>query len=198
MEAEGERFGAATGLDSVSTFECIVEGFDHFFMEMNTRIQVEHGVTELVYRLRFTNPDDPERAASTSTSLIEAMALLALHGARAAASPSACRAQLSGVEVRINATNQALQPHAGGLIRELVAADPGRDPLRPGHRHRAIPTPARSSTTTLAGAYDSNIALVLTDGDIAPRELRAHGRDPAPHGAARRRPPDQPRRCTTA
>src|SRR4029450_8917202 len=36
MEAESEKFGAATGLDSVSTFECIVEGFNHFFMEMNT------------------------------------------------------------------------------------------------------------------------------------------------------------------
>src|SRR5262245_16046641 len=58
MENEGARFGEATGLDSVSTFECIVEGFNHFFMEMNTRIQVEHGVTELVYRLQFTNPDD--------------------------------------------------------------------------------------------------------------------------------------------
>ena len=59
MEAESERFGEATGLDSVSTFECIVDGFDFFFMEMNTRIQVEHAVTELAYRMRFTNPDDP-------------------------------------------------------------------------------------------------------------------------------------------
>ena len=66
METEGERFGEATGLDSVSTFECIVEGFNHFFMEMNTRIQVEHGVTELAYRLKFTNPDDPPPSASTS------------------------------------------------------------------------------------------------------------------------------------
>ena len=92
MEAESERFGAATGLDSVSTFECIVDGFDHFFMEMNTRIQVEHGVTELVYRLRFTNPDDPSEHFSVER-LIEAMALLAAHGTRAAASPSACRAR---------------------------------------------------------------------------------------------------------
>src|SRR5262249_16962701 len=58
MEAEAERFGVAVGLDSASTFECIVEGERHYFMEVNTRIQVEHRVSELCYGLRFTNPDD--------------------------------------------------------------------------------------------------------------------------------------------
>ena len=81
MEAESERFGEATRLDNVSTFECIVDGFDHFFMEMNTRIQVEHGVTELVYALRFTNPDDPSESFVVE-HLIEVMALLSLHGDR--------------------------------------------------------------------------------------------------------------------
>ena len=52
MEAEAARFGEAVGLDSVSTFECIVDRDQHFFMEMNTRIQVEHPVTE-----RITNVD---------------------------------------------------------------------------------------------------------------------------------------------
>ena len=51
----------AVKLDSASTFECIVEGARHFFMEVNTRIQVEHRVSELCYALRFTNPDDAER-----------------------------------------------------------------------------------------------------------------------------------------
>jgi hypothetical protein len=60
MEAEAERFGAAVKLDSASTFECIVEGTNHFFMEVNTRIQVEHRVSELCYALRFHNPADPE------------------------------------------------------------------------------------------------------------------------------------------
>ena len=36
MEEEAERFGVAVGLDSVSTFECIVDRDKHFFMEMNT------------------------------------------------------------------------------------------------------------------------------------------------------------------
>ena len=51
----------AVKLDSASTFECIVDGDRHYFMEVNTRIQVEHRVSELCYALRFANPDDPER-----------------------------------------------------------------------------------------------------------------------------------------
>ena len=51
MEAEAARFGEAVGLDSVSTFECIVDRDQHFFMEMNTRIQVEHRVSELLCRV---------------------------------------------------------------------------------------------------------------------------------------------------
>ena len=162
MENEGARFGEATGLDSVSTFECIVEGFNHFFMEMNTRIQVEHGVTELAYRLRFTNPDDSEDYFYVD-ELIEAMALLALHGARLPAPERVPRA-VSGVEVRINATNQALQPHAGGLVRGWSKPIPGEIRFDQGIGVRN-PDTGSFIYYSLAGAYDSNIALLLTDGD---------------------------------
>ncbi|GIT72935.1 MAG: hypothetical protein Ct9H300mP28_27490 [Pseudomonadota bacterium] len=53
MCKQAEEFGKALKLDSVSTFECIVEGSDHYFMEVNTRIQVEHRVTEMVYSWSF-------------------------------------------------------------------------------------------------------------------------------------------------
>ena len=79
MEEEGSRFGAAVGLDSVATFECIVDGNSHFFMEMNTRIQVEHRVTELCYSLQFSNPDNADDFFVVH-SLVEVMALLATHG----------------------------------------------------------------------------------------------------------------------
>jgi acetyl/propionyl-CoA carboxylase alpha subunit len=162
MENEGARFGEAVGLDSVSTFECIVEGFRHYFMEMNTRIQVEHGVTELVYRLKFTNPDDPEDCFYVD-ELIEVMALLALHGARLPAPERVTRA-VSGVEVRINATNQALQPHAGGIVRGWSKAIPGEIRFDQGIGVRN-PDTGSFIYYSLAGAYDSNIALLLTDGD---------------------------------
>ncbi|MBP1690251.1 MAG: biotin/lipoyl attachment protein, partial [Deltaproteobacteria bacterium] len=76
MEEEAERFGRAVKLDSASTFECIVDGDRHYFMEVNTRIQVEHRVSELCYALRFTNPDDPNDSFDVE-SLVECMALIA-------------------------------------------------------------------------------------------------------------------------
>jgi acetyl/propionyl-CoA carboxylase alpha subunit len=161
MEAEAERFGAATGLDSVSTFECIVSGFHHFFMEMNTRIQVEHGVTELVYELAFTNPEDPQEGF-TIDRLIEAMVLLAVHGPRLPKPARRPRAQ-SGLEVRINATNQALQPHAGGMIRGWSPPVAGEIRFDQGIGARN-PDTGSFVYYALAGAYDSNVALILTDG----------------------------------
>ena len=162
MEEDGARFGQGVGLDSVSTFECIVEGFDHFFMEMNTRIQVEHGCSELAYKMRFTNPDDPTEYFEVER-LIEAMALLAKHGPRMPKPKRILRA-VSGAEVRVNAVNAALQPHAGGVIRGWSR------PLDYEHRDdQGIGT--RNPDTgsfpyyNLAGAYDSNIALVLCDGE---------------------------------
>ena len=161
MEEDGARFGQGVGLDSVSTFECIVEGFDHFFMEMNTRIQVEHGCSELAYKMRFTNPDDPTEYFEVER-LIEAMALLAKHGPRMPKPKRILRA-VSGAEVRVNAVNAALQPHAGGVIRGWSK------PLDYEHRDdQGIGT--RNPDTgsfpyyNLAGAYDSNIALILCDG----------------------------------
>jgi biotin carboxyl carrier protein len=145
----------------VSTFECIVEGFSHFFMEMNTRIQVEHGVTELAYALRFTNPADPSESFVVE-KLIEAMCLLAAHGPRVPR-PARVPRSLSGLEVRINATNAALQPHAGGVIKTWSPSIPGEIRFDQGIGIRNPDTGA-FVWYNLAGAYDSNIALLLTDG----------------------------------
>jgi acetyl/propionyl-CoA carboxylase alpha subunit len=161
MEEDAERFGAGVGLDSLSTFECIVEGFDHFFMEMNTRIQVEHGVTELAYRLKFTNPGDPSECFYVER-LIEAMVLISLHG-KSLPRPERVPRSLSGAEIRVNATNAALQPHAGGVIRywSRPLSYEIRDDQGIGIRN---PDTGSFVYYNLAGAYDSNIALILADG----------------------------------
>jgi acetyl/propionyl-CoA carboxylase alpha subunit len=161
METEGARFGEATGLNSVSTFECIIDGFDHFFMEMNTRIQVEHIVTELAYRLKFTNPDDSTESFFIE-DLIEAMCVLAVHGQRLP-KPERMVRNVSALEVRINATNQALQPHAGGMIKAWTAPLEGEIRYDQGIGARN-PDTGSFVYYNLAGAYDSNVALVLTVG----------------------------------
>lgn len=162
MEDEAARFGKAVGLDSVSTFECIVDGNSHFFMEMNTRIQVEHRVTELCYKLQFSNPENPAEYFVVE-SLVEAMVLLARHGKRLPL-PKRLPREAASVEARLNATNQALQPHAGGLIERWSNCVEGevRDDQGISMHNPDTDVFMRYH---LAGAYDSNIALLLTVGD---------------------------------
>ncbi|TGJ99156.1 biotin carboxylase [Leptospira semungkisensis] len=172
MEEQSERFGKAVALNSVSTFELIVEGTNHFFMEMNTRIQVEHRVTEMVYSLKFTNPENKAEFFIVD-SLIEAMALIALHGKRLP-KPERIVRNISGAEVRINATNKAIQPHAGGVI--LNWSKPLPEEIRDDQG-----ISVRNPDTGLfvhykvAGAYDSNIALLITYGTSREDNLRKLG-----------------------
>jgi acetyl/propionyl-CoA carboxylase alpha subunit len=162
MEAESERFGEAVGLDSASTFECIVDGSRHYFMEVNTRIQVEHRVTELVYSLKFTNPEDKNDFFIVE-SLVEAMALLALHKERLPRPERIPRFSASA-EARLNATDCSLSPSAGGYIRYW--SKPIEGEIRD---DQGICTPNPDTNLFmryhLAGAYDSNIALLLTKGE---------------------------------
>lgn len=161
MEAEAERFGRAVGLDSASTFECIVDGPHHYFMEVNTRIQVEHRVTEMVYGLRFRNPGAADQVIEVE-SLIEAMLWVAVHG-KTLPKPERYPRHGSGVEVRINATNDALRPHAGGMVLDWSPPQPDelRDDQGIGIRN---PDTGTFMPYRLAGAYDSNAALVVAHG----------------------------------
>jgi acetyl/propionyl-CoA carboxylase alpha subunit len=162
MEDDAARFGQAVGLDSASTFECIVDRDRYYFMEVNTRIQVEHRVTELCYALRFTNPADPKDAFVVE-SLVEAMALLARHKERLPRPERVLRFPAS-VEARLNATDASLSPHAGGLIR--FWSRPIEGEIRD-DQGISMPNPDTGMFMRyrVAGAYDSNIALLLTRGE---------------------------------
>ena len=187
MEVEAARFGEAVGLDSVSTFECIVDRDQHFFMEMNTRIQVEHRVSELCYAMRFVNPADSEDGFVVE-SLVEAMVLLAAHGP-SLPKPERIARLPDSLEARLNATNDALQPSAGGIVE--FWSDPIEGEIRD-DQGISLHNPDTDvfMEYTLAGAYDSNIALLLTVGDTREaayehmaevlRASRLRGKDLAP------------------
>lgn len=162
MEEESARFGQAVGLDSASTFECIVDRDRHYFMEVNTRIQVEHRVSELCYSLKFTNPKDKNDFFIVE-SLVEAMALLALHKKRLP-KPERIARFGAAAEARLNATDASLSPHAGGMIRYW--SEPLEGEIRDDQGICMVnPDTGLFMRYSVAGAYDSNIALLLTKGE---------------------------------
>jgi len=162
MEEDAARFGVAVGLDSASTFECIVDRDRYYFMEVNTRIQVEHRVSELCYSLKFTNPEDP-KDFFVAESLVEVMALLARHKGRLP-KPERIPRFGAAAEARLNATDASLSPHAGGLIRYW--SKPIEGEIRDDQGISLVnPDTGTFMRYRVAGAYDSNIALLLTKGD---------------------------------
>ena len=161
MEEDSTKFGVAVGLDSASTFECIVDRDRYFFMEVNTRIQVEHRVSELCYSLKFTNPKDKNDFFIVE-SLVEAMALLARHKKRLP-KPERIPRFGAAAEARLNATDSSLSPHAGGMIR--FWSTPIEGEIRDDQGISLVnPDTGMFMRYKVAGAYDSNIALLLTKG----------------------------------
>ncbi|GLI37740.1 biotin carboxylase [Geobacter hydrogenophilus] len=162
MEEDAAKFGVAVGLDSASTFECIVDRDRYYFMEVNTRIQVEHRVSELCYSLKFTNPKDKNDSFIVE-SLVEAMALLVRHKKRLP-KPERIARFGAGAEARLNATDASLSPHAGGMIRYW--SNPIEGEIRDDQGICMVnPDTGMFMRYKVAGAYDSNIALLLTKGD---------------------------------
>jgi len=162
MEEDAAKFGLAVGLDSASTFECIVDRDRYYFMEVNTRIQVEHRVTELVYSLKFTNPKD-KNDFFVVESLVEAMALIARHKEKLP-KPERILRFGAGAEARLNATDASLSPHAGGVIRYW--SKPIEGEIRDDQGICMVnPDTGMFMRYRVAGAYDSNIALLLTKGE---------------------------------
>ncbi len=162
MEEDSTKFGAAVGLDSASTFECIVDRDRYFFMEVNTRIQVEHRVSELCYSLKFTNPKNKNDFFIVE-SLVEAMALLARHKKRLP-KPERIPRFSASAEARLNATDASLSPHAGGMIR--FWSKPIEGEIRDDQGICMVnPDTGMFMRYKVAGAYDSNIALLLTKGE---------------------------------
>ena len=104
------RAGKAVRYSNAGTLEFLVSGDAVYFMEMNTRIQVEHPVTEMVYNIDLVK--EQIRVAA---------------GERLGYSQSDLRASGHAIECRINAEDPRnnFAPAAGTLTSVVFPGGPG-------------------------------------------------------------------------
>ncbi|WP_283843769.1 acetyl/propionyl/methylcrotonyl-CoA carboxylase subunit alpha [Kitasatospora humi] len=184
MGAAAVQAAQACGYTGAGTVEFIVPGGESavdggdgavrefFFMEMNTRLQVEHPVTELA--VAVTRPALVDASASTSAGLPGAAT-----GSAPAGAPSVERLDLVEWQVRIAAgeslsfgqSDISFLGHA--IEARICAEDPARDFLPTGGRILLLEEPAGEGVrvdsgltagTTITSAYDPMLAKVIAYG----------------------------------
>ncbi|MDQ2858798.1 MAG: carbamoyl phosphate synthase, partial [Candidatus Eremiobacteraeota bacterium] len=135
LREAGLRAARAIGYDSVGTIETLVAGDEFFFLEMNTRIQVEHTISEMTSGIDLI-AEQIRVAAGEPLGYTQSDVLFRGHA----------------IEVRVNAEDPAQQFRpAPGTIRAY------REPSGFGVRVDA----AATEGTTIAPDYDSMIAKLI-------------------------------------
>ena len=140
LRAAGVQAARAIGYDSVGTIECLVSGDAFYFLEMNTRIQVEHTVSEEI----------------SGIDLVREQILVAA-GRRLSFTQAEVEASFRGhaIEVRVNAEDPAqnFRPAPGTVERY---AEPGGFGVRVDS--------AAYPGFTITPDYDSMIAKLIVRG----------------------------------
>ena len=115
LHEKAVKVTSAAGLQNAATCEFLFDGTDFFFLEVNTRLQVEHGVTELVSGLDIVREQFWLAAG-------EPLSEEALAAAAHAAEPYG-----HAIEARISAEDPArgFAPTPGRVTRWLMPAGPG-------------------------------------------------------------------------
>ena len=150
MRSAGITAARAIGYDSVGTVECLVAGDEFFFLEMNTRIQVEHTISEEISGIDLVR-EQICVAAGLPLSFTQEQVVLRGHA----------------IEVRVNAEDPAhdFQP-APGTIAEY------REPGGFGVRVDSAAYPG----FVISPDYDSMIAKLIVWGRDRTEALQRLGR----------------------
>ncbi len=135
LREAGVRAARAIGYDSAGTIETLVSGDEFFFLEMNTRIQVEHTISEMVSGLDLVRE---QLRVAAGEPLGYRQEDISFRG--------------HAIEVRVNAEDPAngFRPAPGTIARY-------REPGGPGVRVDAAAGPG----SVIGSAYDSMIAKLV-------------------------------------
>jgi acetyl-CoA/propionyl-CoA carboxylase biotin carboxyl carrier protein len=135
LRAAGIRAARAIDYDSVGTIETLVSGDEFFFLEMNTRIQVEHTISEMVSGLDLIRE---QLRVAAGEPLGYAQDAISFRG--------------HAIEVRVNAEDPAngFRPEPGTIVRY-------REPGGLGVRVDAAAGPG----SVIGSNYDSMIAKLI-------------------------------------
>jgi len=142
LREAGVRAAQAIGYDSVGTIECLVSGNEFFFLEMNTRIQVEHTVSEMISGLDLIREQIRVAAGEPLGFTQEQIDFrgFAIEGRVNAENPAANFApapgtitkyrEPAGLGVRIDSaayTGYTISPDYDSMIAKLIVWAPTRD-----------------------------------------------------------------------
>jgi len=152
LRAAGVQAAKAIGYDSVGTIECLVSGDAFYFLEMNTRIQVEHTVSEEISGIDLVR-EQILVAAGRTLSMTQAQIDDGFRG--------------HAIEVRVNAEDpaQSFRPAPGTVTRY-------REPGGFGVRVDSAAFPG----FTITPDYDSMIAKLIVRGRTRSETLARLGR----------------------
>ena len=139
MLAAASRAGEAVGYRNAGTVECLVSGDDFVFLEMNTRLQVEHPVTEAVHgvdlveqQLRIAAGEEPSYDVDVvSAGHAVELRVYAEDPVRFLPGPGTITAwrEPTGEGVRVDAgyrEGDVVTPHYDPLLAKLIVWAPDR------------------------------------------------------------------------
>jgi len=148
--ADALRLGSAVHLRGAATVEFLIDQQGTpYFLEVNPRIQVEHGVTEGIARVQ-----------GASVSLVELQQRVAA-GEKLHFRQSDIRFTGDAIEVRLNAWHEDLSPVLGGVLHALRLTAP---PAMQRHVRLDASGLLQRRHAWIVPSYDANFALLMVTG----------------------------------